>query len=96
MASRRRRWWRHLPLSEVPHASAAPVEESVVRSTDLARAFAGLGAEDRLAIHLFFSMDMPLDEVARAMGKSVPAARSRLYRAVQRMRPGLEIAEVLS
>jgi DNA-directed RNA polymerase specialized sigma24 family protein len=75
---------------------AVPVEESIVRSADLARAVAELGPEDRLAIHLFFSMDLPLEEVAQAMGKSVPAGRSRLYRAIQRMRPGLELTEVLS
>lgn len=92
---RRRGWWRTEPLPDLP-TGARLVEESAVQSADLTNAFGRLRPEDRLAIHLFFWMDMPLEEVAEAMGTSVSAARSRVYRAVKRMRPGLELSEVLS
>jgi RNA polymerase sigma-70 factor (ECF subfamily) len=83
---RRRRWWAHEWLPRLRRAGS-DTEESVAPSADLARAFARLGAEDRLAIFLFYGMDLPLDELARAMGRSVPAARSRLQRALRRMPP---------
>jgi RNA polymerase sigma-70 factor, ECF subfamily len=92
---RRLSWWRNVPLPNVVMGTK-DVEESAIRAADLASAFARLGREERLVIHLFFSMDLPLEEVAAAMGTSVPAARSRLYRAVKRMRPDVELSEMLS
>jgi RNA polymerase sigma-70 factor (ECF subfamily) len=89
---RRRRWW---PREALPELRGAGSDESVVRSAELARAFARLGAEDRLAIFLFYWMDLPLDDLARVMGRSVPAARSRLHRALRRMRPDRELSEVV-
>jgi RNA polymerase sigma-70 factor (ECF subfamily) len=91
---RRTRWWSTLRMSEPP-APAAATEEAAIQHSDLRRAFRHLGAEDRLALYLFFSLDLPLPQAAAVMGLSVPAARSRIYRALKRMRPGLELREAI-
>jgi DNA-directed RNA polymerase specialized sigma24 family protein len=67
----------------------------VVRDADLRRALAGLGDEERLAVYVFFYLDLPLEEAAAVLGLSVPAARSRIYRAARRLRPSLELDEVV-
>jgi DNA-directed RNA polymerase specialized sigma24 family protein len=38
---------------------------------------------------------MPLEDVAAVAGSSVGAARARLYRSIQRLRPELAIEEAL-
>jgi len=43
---------------------------------------------------LHFYLDLPLDEVARTLGVSESAAKSRIYRAAQRLRPELSMEEV--
>jgi len=93
-SARRARWWSTLRVPEVPERPA-DVEHAVVRRLDLARGFARLSAEDRLAVHLFFYLDLPLPEIALVMGLSHSAARARLYRAVKRLRPDVEPREVL-
>jgi RNA polymerase sigma factor (sigma-70 family) len=69
------------------------MEEGAIRGVDIAQALRRLSPEDRLALHLFFYVDLPLTEAAAAMGVSVPAARSRIYRALKRLRPELELHE---
>ena len=48
-----------------------------------------LSPDDRAILQLRFYMDLPLEEVARVLGISTAAARSRLYRAARRLRPEL-------
>lgn len=91
---RRGRWWSVLRVADAP-AGAGGVEEAAAQGTDLRRALARLGADERLALYLYFFEDLPMEEVAAAMGVSEPAARSRVYRAVKRLRPGLELREVV-
>jgi DNA-directed RNA polymerase specialized sigma24 family protein len=55
----------------------------------LERAIGRLSAIDRQAIFMHFYLDMPVDEVAGALGMSSSAARARIYRACHRLRPGL-------
>ncbi|GAC1470166.1 MAG: hypothetical protein PVSMB1_18460 [Gemmatimonadaceae bacterium] len=70
-------------------------EEKILRGADLRRAISQLGRQDRLVVILYFYLDLPLEEIAAVMGGSVGAARARLYRAVKRLRPDLEIQEAL-
>jgi RNA polymerase sigma-70 factor (ECF subfamily) len=56
---------------------------------DLERALERLPAIDRQALFLHFYLDLPVDEVAAALGISSSAARARIYRACHRMRPDL-------
>ena len=66
-----------------------------MRGADLRRAIMRLTPRDRVVVVLFFYLDLPLEEVARAAGVSVAAARGRLYRSVKKLRPGLELEEAL-
>lgn len=84
----RRRWWsvRNIPVEPV---SARMPEDRVVSSLDLKRGMGRLGPDDRAVLHLHFYLDLPLDEVGRVLGISEGAARSRVYRAARRLKPGL-------
>ena len=84
----RRHWWsfgRH-PL---PALAAVPEAGAVEQKVDIAAGIARLPAADRAILQLHFYMDLPLEEVARVLGISTGAARSRLYRAARRLRPNL-------
>ena len=92
--ARRRRWTSVVVgLSDRHHV--APADDRVLRGADLRRAIARLPHADRLVIVLFFYMDLPLEEVASVVGASVAATRARLYRAIRRLRPDLEVEEAL-
>lgn len=84
---RRTRWFRLLRVAEAAPKSS-PAEASV-ESLDLDRALARLPLADRQALFLHFYLDLPVDEVALALGISTSAAKGRIYRACARLRPGL-------
>lgn len=93
--SRRSKWVAGVDRGLSPELTVVSREDYVVRGADLRRAVNQLGNRDRLAVILFFYVDLPLEEVALVLGSSVGAARGRLYRAVKRLRPDLEIQEAL-
>ncbi len=86
---RRGRWWSVVKMPEISRESAS--EES---NTDLHHALRRLDPEDRLPLVLHFYLDMPLDEVARTLGVSTAAAKSRIYRAAKKVRADLTSEEV--
>ena len=88
--ARRTRWWSVLKLAEVRAPAAEPGETR----SDLHRALLRLTPEDRLPLVLHFYLDLPLEELARTLGVSQSAARSRVYRAARRLRNDLTIEEV--
>jgi RNA polymerase sigma-70 factor (ECF subfamily) len=91
--ARRERWRGTVQLpEELPVAST---DDGVLRGADLRRAIARLGYNDRLAVVLYFYLDMPVDEVATIAGSSTGATRARLYRAIKKLRPDVEIEEAL-
>jgi len=92
---RRGRWWSVVKLAEPEQSKPGP-EDEAVRRTDLQRALAGLGPDQRLALYLRYYMDLPLNEVATILGVSEPAAKSRIHRAAQGLRPAVEIPEGLT
>jgi RNA polymerase sigma-70 factor (ECF subfamily) len=89
--ARRQRWWSVLKVADVPVAQtkAAPGATS-----DLHQALLKLSPEERLPLVLHFYLDLPLDEVARALRISPAAAKSRIYRAAKRLRSDLTLEEV--
>ncbi len=93
--SRRLKWAVGVDVGLPERLTIVSAEEKVLRGADLRRAINQLGKLDRLAVILFFYIDLPLEEVALVLGTSVGAARGRLYRAVKRLRPDLEIQEAL-
>jgi RNA polymerase sigma-70 factor (ECF subfamily) len=93
--TRRRKWVADVRLGLPEHLSVTSGEERSLSAADLRRAVARLRHEDRLVVVLYFYLDMPLEDVAAVAGSSVGAARARLYRSIQRLRPELAIEEAL-
>lgn len=93
--SRRLKWVADVNVGLPEGLTVVSAEEKILRGADLRRAVNQLGKLDRLTVVLFFYIDLPLDEVAAVIGSSVGATRGRLYRAVKRLRPDLEIEEAL-
>jgi RNA polymerase sigma-70 factor (ECF subfamily) len=60
---------------------------------DLGNAMRSLGPDDRAVLHLHYFVDLPIEEVARVLGISPGAAKTRIYRAVHRLRPELQLTE---
>ena len=71
--------------------ASAEFETSSADSADLQRALAALSAEERLPLFLHFYLDLPLDEVGAVLGLSAAGAKTRVYRAARKLRPGLEL-----
>lgn len=87
---RRTRWWSVVKSADI-HLSS-PAEEP--GSSDLREALLRLRPDERLPLVLHFYLDLPLDEVARTLGVSPAAAKSRIYRAAKRLRSDLVLEEV--
>jgi RNA polymerase sigma-70 factor (ECF subfamily) len=75
-ASYRRR--RPQPAIELPEEAMAAVREDTL---PLEHALADLNPDLRLPILLHYYLDLPLDEIAGALGVSLSAVKSRLFRA---------------
>jgi RNA polymerase sigma factor (sigma-70 family) len=83
----RTHWWSVIRLPEVE-----PVKREAPSDTiDIDRALAKLPREDRLCLFLYFYLDLPLDEVGTVLGLSAGGAKTRVYRAAKKLRPGLEM-----
>jgi RNA polymerase sigma-70 factor (ECF subfamily) len=91
---RRARWWSVLRLAEPPAVAAVP-EDRLAQSEDLRRALQRLSYGRRLAVVLHFYLDLPFEQVAAIMGGSVPAVRSRVYRALRELRAQLDVGEMV-
>lgn len=91
---RRRAGWSVLRMESLSLPERPGPEEAAVRSTDLRRALSAIPPEHRAALLLHFYMDLPLEDVAVALGLSVPGVKSRINRALKRLRPSLRSGEV--
>jgi RNA polymerase sigma-70 factor (ECF subfamily) len=94
--ARRRKWVANVRLGVPEHLTVGSAEEHALRGADLRRAVAALRHEDRLVVVLYFYLDMPLSAVAAVTGSTLGATRARLYRSIQRLRPGVDPEEALS
>ncbi len=88
--ARRTRWWSVIKVADVDSEPGRQPESY----SDLNRALLRLPPNDRLPLVLHFYLDLPLDEVARALRVSPSAAKSRIYRAAKRLRADLTMEEV--
>ena len=93
--SRRLKWVADVNLGLPGDLTIVSAEDRILRGADLRRAISQLAHQDRVVVVLYFYLDLPLEEVALIVASSVGAARARLYRAVKRLRPDLEIQEAL-
>jgi len=92
---RRTRWWSVLRFEQVHSPAAQGTEDATVRGADMRRALQRLPDGQRAAILLHFYLDLPLETVAAVLGISVSGAKSRVNRALKRMRRGLDSYEVV-
>jgi RNA polymerase sigma-70 factor (ECF subfamily) len=89
--TRRTRWWSVVRMPEPPGRQGRDPEST---STDLHSALLRLSPDERLPLVLHFYLDLSLEEVARTLGVSPPAAKSRIYRAAKKLRSDLTLEEV--
>ena len=88
--ARRARWWSVLKVGDIRDARPQDREPE----TDLHQALLRLSPDERLPLVLHFYLDLPLEELARTLGVGPSAAKSRVYRAVKRLRADLTMEEV--
>jgi RNA polymerase sigma-70 factor (ECF subfamily) len=69
----------------------ASAEVAVAAQVDLAEALRRLDGRSRATVVLRFYLDLSFDEMARVLGGSPQAAKSRLYRSLKAMRPFVEV-----
>jgi RNA polymerase sigma-70 factor (ECF subfamily) len=84
--ARRQRWWSVIRVADPEPDRDVKAGEA---AADLKDAVMRLPDGDRLPLVLFFYLDLPVDEVARTLGVSESAARSRIYRAARKLRADL-------
>jgi RNA polymerase sigma-70 factor (ECF subfamily) len=86
-SERRKHWWSVVRVPELARAD----QEFQTDNVDIDRALATLPRDDRLALFLYFYLDLPLEEVGAVLGVSPGGAKTRVYRAAKKLRPGLEM-----
>jgi len=90
---RRTRWWSVVRLDAFTRTEPG-IDERHDLQIDLDREMGKLPETDRAVLFLFFYLDLPLGEVGRILGISSKAAKSRVHRAVTRLRLGMvEVAK---
>ena len=82
---RRARWWSVIKLETLPQRRTSE-QARRDEAFDLDRELMRLPETDRAVLFLFFYLDLPLKDVARVMRISPQAAKSRVHRAVARLR----------
>jgi RNA polymerase sigma-70 factor (ECF subfamily) len=92
----RRGRWFSLQRQADPEGSTPSIAEHVVRDADLERALNRLGHNYRVVILMHFYLDLSLADVAAASGLSIPAVKSRINRALKRLRPFMETTEAMA
>jgi RNA polymerase sigma-70 factor, ECF subfamily len=92
---RRRAWWHVIKLPHLAKVQGS-AEDAAVRDLDLRRAIERLDTADQFALFAFYYLDLPLNEAAMVMGVPLSTAKSRIYRAVSRLRKDVTLDEVLA
>jgi RNA polymerase sigma factor (sigma-70 family) len=90
----RRGRWRQLIVLADTKATQTFDEAAWLEGEDLRRAVDQLPYDQRVAVLLHFHLDMPLADVALALGISVPGVKTRVNRALKRLRPAMGVSEV--
>ncbi len=86
----RSRWWS-VVKADVLEADTASID--IAAAVDLRRALCRLGHDERLVVVLRYYLDMPFEEIATTLGITTKAARTRVERAVHRLRPIIQMQE---
>lgn len=88
---RRNRWWSVIKGPGVYERESDQSSGSDPGVADLRRALYRLPHDLRLAVILRYYVDLSFEEVAQTLGISITAAKSRTYRALERLRLSPEV-----
>jgi RNA polymerase sigma-70 factor (ECF subfamily) len=88
---RRSRWWNVLREAGPIESNAGATAQVDPAIEDLRLAVYRLPHDQRLVVVLRYYMDLSFDEVAQTLGISTKAAKSRTYRALERLRLSPEV-----
>lgn len=87
-STRRARWWSVMKREWVARRDES-LDDSEEDHIDLDRELSRLPDTDRAVLFLFFYLDLPLSDVAKILKISPQAAKSRVHRAVTKLRLGM-------
>jgi RNA polymerase sigma-70 factor (ECF subfamily) len=85
---RRTRWFSTVRIAEIFRPARAA--DTLLDKIDVERALARLPIGDRQALFMRFYLELPVEEIAVALGISPAAAKGRIYRACHKLRPDLQ------
>lgn len=88
---RRSRWWTVIKWPAGPEASERQPATHVVSAEGLRRAIDRLPHDQKLALTLRYYLDLSFEEVAHVLKTTPKAAKSRTYRALERLRLNPEV-----
>lgn len=80
-------WWRVIRMPQLRVTSSHLPEDVTLRRAELREALTKLHDGERRVLVLRLYLDLPWNEVAAAAGVTEAGARSRYYRAMDRLRP---------
>lgn len=87
---RRGRWWHVIRLAQPEATRPGP---DLMTRADLRRALLELRPRQREALLMHFYLDLPLGEIATALGLTTAGVKSRINRGLRRLRPLLASEE---
>jgi RNA polymerase sigma-70 factor (ECF subfamily) len=88
---RRNRWWSVIKGPGVYERRSEQSPEGDPETADLRRALYRLPHDMRVAVILRYYLDLSFEEIAQTAGISTNAAKSRTYRALERLRLSPEV-----
>lgn len=89
---RRSRWWSVIKGARLGDATDHESNAPDPAVADLRRALYRLPHDQRLVVILRYYLDLSFEETAQTLGISTKAAKSRTYRALQRLRLSPEVS----
>jgi RNA polymerase sigma-70 factor, ECF subfamily len=85
-ATMRTRWWRSHLLTDRVDGEVRAHDTGADLRVDLERALRVLSRDQRAVLFLAYQLDLPQEEIARVLGVRLGTVKSRLHRAVLRLR----------
>ena len=85
-ATMRTRWWRSQLLADHVEGQVAAHDAGTELRVDLERALRHLSRDQRAVLFLAYQMDLPYEEIARVLDVRVGTVKSRIHRAMGRLR----------
>jgi len=89
---KRSRWWSVIKGHEIDRRKSDETSAHDPAIADLRRGLYGLPHDQRLVLILRYYVDLSFEETAQTLGISTKAAKSRTYRALERLRMSPEVA----